>query len=271
MRERILFVVCCLMLLFFMGCPLGTKKDGKEKVLVIVIENNDSLGQTLEDAFNAFTDECLEIFADILGIDAADMVGMDLVEIVDTYFEDWQIAELTASAENHYDHIVSFTDEQATGVNFLNSLRSYDPEKYLIDVIFNLHGSQTGNISFFDASYAAADITDTMIAEGLRIRALYQTCCHGSTMIDEWENSGIIAVNGANSTNSLVIFSPLYFLENWIDGDKYQTAVALATEQEIAKILSYTDILPFINLLFTEGLLNNSTQQVGGSNPQLLF
>ncbi|MBN1799670.1 MAG: hypothetical protein JW822_13930 [Spirochaetales bacterium] len=250
---------------------MGTKKGGKEKVLVIVIENNDSLGETLEDAFAAFTDECLEIFSDILEIDADDMDGMDLVDIVDTYFEDWQIAELTAIAHNHYDHIISFTDEQATGVNFLNTLRSYNTEDYVIDVIFNLHGSQTGNVSFFDAPYAAADINDVLIAEGIMIRALYQTCCHGSTMIDEWEAGGIIAVNGANNVNSLVIFSPLYFLENWIAGDNYQTAVTTATAQEITKIKSYTHILPFINMLFTQEVLDNSTQQVGGSNPQLLF
>ena len=90
-------------------------------------------------------------------------------------------------------------------------------------------------------------------------------------MIDEWEDIDVIAVNGAKALNSFVIFSPIYFLELWVNGSTFKDAVQTAYNMEIDKLKSYRSAIPITQFLITDKIKKDSQQSIGGLDKYLLW
>jgi hypothetical protein len=166
-------------------------KNGQE-ALLIVVENNNSLAPVDQAIFNLYREEFLGIFAETFDVPEGDMQDMTLSEIVEEYGEAWMVRELGTAATPYYTRIVTFTDSTATSQNILDTLKTLAGEGFLIDLMFVLHGNPT-SVWFADSVVNIADFTGRIAAEHIPARSLYQTCCYGSFMIDEWEQVGIIA------------------------------------------------------------------------------
>ncbi len=143
-------------------------------------------------------------------------------------------------------------------------------------MIINLHGGLnflTGKTSiyFADGSYGADALADSIRNRAVSPRALYATCCYGSYMIPAWEKTGITAVNGAAGTNTYVMFSPIYFLENWTKGMTYAEAEEASFNEEIEKIGSYQKTLSAVSELLTDDVKEESVRQIGGKNTSILW
>ena len=183
---------------------------------------------------------------------------------------------MTEAAQPFYTKIVALTDEVATGNAVIDSLTTMCTSGYTVDMIFNLHGglnffSGEASILFADGSYNLNAFIGSIKSRSACPRALYQTCCYGSSMIEAWERLGITAVNGASDANSLVMFSPIYFLQNWTGAMTFSQAVQTAFNQEYTKIESYSKILEEITMLLDEELLAGSIQETGGTDTMLLW
>ncbi len=232
--------------------------------LIIVVENCNMLGGgDLESIFEYIRGTLTPVLASIFQINESDMDGMTLTEIVDVFGEAWQTGAIQQAASGFYDRIIILTDESATYSNFMDSLYTLTEENYTIDVIFNLHGADDG-ILFSDYYCFVDDLTDEIQRNNINIRTLYQTCCYGSYMIDDWESIGIQAVNGANALNGLAVFSPILFLRYWTNGLHFEDAVQAAYNSEIQELMEYNDILPIADLMLSEETLEESRQLLGG-------
>ena len=238
--------------------------------LVIVIENNQMYDPALEVGFHLFHSTVLELLGEVFGVSAADLNDLTLAEIIDEYGEDWQINELEKIAEPFYDKIVILTDSLATGANFLNVLNRLAKTGNDIDIIFNLHGSST-SVSFADRSYNIDELVKSIKRQNTRIRSLYQTCCYGSDMIDDWEQAGVFCVNGAVGENSLYLFSPAFFLSVWLSGETFEKAVQAAYNMEVDKLESYQSQAPLMQYFLTDKKKKESRQVVGGRDREMLW
>ena len=239
--------------------------------LVIVSENNNSLGGgLLEIGFESYRDDAQIILADVFGVTSSELDDLSLNQIIDQFGEDWQINEIIKIASASYNKIISLTDDHASGFALLDNLEYLKDGGYDIDLIFNLHGSSE-SIWFSDQSYNIVDFTSQLVEKDICIRSLYQTCCFGSDMIDEWEEIDIMAVNGAFENNSLAMFSPIFFIENWLNGFTFDEAVQLAYQMEIDKIKSYNSVLPIMQYLINDEIIEESKQITGGIDRNLLW
>jgi len=266
----------------FYGCnkenpvsPSNTK-TGKE-ALLIVIENNNSIDPLMSSGYTYFQTEIKTILADVFQIRPQDIPdNLSLDEVIDQFGEDWQIDELTKTAQPFYSKIISLTDDAATEIAVLDSLTILCRSGYTVDMIFNLHGGLNifnggASVWFADQFYNLNAFVDSIISRSVCPRALYQTCCYGSYMIETWERAGIYAVNGANEQNTFSMFSPIYFLRNWTEGMSFSQAVQAAFDQEYKKIESYSNVLEEITQLLSEEALEGSRQEIGGKDTLLLW
>jgi hypothetical protein len=246
-------------------------KSGRE-ALVIVVEDNKffATSQEEEEMFAPYRDQWVSILADVFEIDVHDMDGMTLVEVIDVYGEDWMITELEKTATPYYSKIVALTDDTATSRNILDTLQSLSNEGFVIDMIFGLHG-HVNRVCFAGDCESIQGITTQIASNNIPIRALYQTCCYGSSTIDNWERIGIIAVSGAKGSNRFGAFSPIYFLQHWTRGMTFEAAVEAAFHDEHKKLKSYQAQSPLVEVFLTENDLDASTQRVGGQNTSLLW
>jgi hypothetical protein len=83
-------------------------------------------------------------------------------------------------------------------------------------------------------------------------------------MIDDWARIGVTAVNGASGTNAIVMFSPIYFIQNWTGGSSFADAVLSAYEMEKAKLKSYSNTVPEFAIFINDSNLASSMQITGG-------
>lgn len=283
MRRKtllLLAVVQIIALFFFCSTenPLSPPyiRTGQE-ALLIVVENNNLLDSSMSTGYTYYQKEMKTIFADVFEIKPDDIPdSLSLDEVIDQFGEDWQIRALTEAAQPFYTKIVVLTDEAATGRAVLDSLTTMCTSGYTVDMILNLHGSLNffsgeTSILFADSSYNLDAFTNSIKNRSACPRTLYQTCCYGSSMIEAWERAGITAVNGASDANSLVMFSPIYFLQNWTGGMTFSQAVQTAFNEEYRKIESYSKMLEEITMLLDEELLAGSLQETGGTNKMLLW
>ena len=255
------------------SCGRKTSVDGvvEKTALVMVVENNGWLGdQTISSYFDLFRPAITEIFADIFGIEQSAMDGMSLTEIIDVYGEAWQINEINTIASRRYERVVALTDDEASFDNFLSHLSALSAEGYRIDVILNLHSTDY-NVRFSDGSHDIEEMTGALKNSSIEIRALYQTCCYGSEMIGDWDEYAISAVNGSFKTNSLVMYSPIYFIDLWTQGLPFSDAVQNARTMEIDKIRSYEKDFSLIKMMITDDVLEESGQLLGGVDSTLLW
>jgi hypothetical protein len=269
-------IIVVLVLFVCAGChdnspssPSAYVKNGRE-ALIIVVENNNSLTPITQTAFELYKDKLLRIFSETFGVPEEDMQGMPLSEIIDEYGEAWMVRELEAAATPYYTKVVTLTDSTATSQNVLDTIKTLATEGFILDIMFVLHGSRS-RVWFADSTVNIANFTEDIASEHVSVRALYQTCCYGSFMIDEWEQIGIIAVNGAKGLNSLSMFSPIYFLQKWTSGMTFKNAVESAYQDEITKLKSYNTEIPVIDFILTDQVLDESSHTFGGQNSSLLW
>lgn len=238
--------------------------QNQKTALLLVIENVNIIGDDrLELGFLLFHNTAIKLLAEFFQVNESDLRNMSLNEIVDVYGEPWQIDEMIHIASSFYQKVVVLTDSMATFSNFVDSLIDLSNDHYTIDTIFNLHGG-INCVCFYDATVFIEEMISCLNQHGLKIRTLYQTCCYGSSMIHDWENMGMYAVNGAKSLNHFSIFSPIYFLHYWTTGLNFKDAVERAYQSEMDQWISYNTTLPVINYLLTEDTLDESRQFVGG-------
>ncbi len=239
--------------------------------LVIVAENNDGLlTGDLASLFEQYRTQAVQALAQLFEIDAGQMDGMSLNEIIENFGEPWQLKSISNSAENHYRKIIILRNDKATLPVLLDSLKYLSANKYDIDMVFCLHGSPT-SISLSDGSHDIADFTGRIKSAGVKIRALYQTCCYAAETIDEWSGIGLQAVNGAVGRNQLTMFSPAYFIDEWTSGRSFKDAVSRAREREIEKLKTYGGTLPVFSIFLTGQVLTESSHKFGGANPGLMW
>jgi len=239
--------------------------------LVLVMENNNWLGgSTLEAGFQVYKTEVLTIFSELFGVPVEAMQNFSLVEIVDFFGEPWQINEILDIAAAKYENVIFLTDNFARSTTILDTLVFLRDGEYDIDLMFNLHGSSS-SIYFDDGSVNIQDFTQALKDQNISIRSLYQTMCYGKDMIDEWEEIQIVAVNGTKAKNSFAIFSPVYFMELWVNGAAFQDAVQTAYQMEIDKLKSYQSTIPIVQFMITDKIKKDSKQVVGGLDENLLW
>ncbi len=245
--------------------------EWENRALVIVIENLGIAGNSqLEFAFQMFHDQVISILADAFRADPVILNGMTLEEIIDEYGEPWQIEEMVKVSSPFYDRILILSDSLAGHEVVLDSLISVAGEGFLVDLIFSLHGS-SDCVTFFDGCIEISRFTQELKTWGIPVRVLYQTCCNGADMVDEWEAVGACAVNGAVALNSLVIFSPVYFLRYWTTGLPFGEAVRYAYQAELDTLMGFKDDIPIIVFLLNEEVVNQSQQVIGGTRPNLYW
>lgn len=272
MKKYIYIII----LIFAFSCsdsdnPVGNQYITDQPVaLIVVVENLDGLeGSYLEAGYEIYKEDVIPIFSDMFNVPQDSINDLSLNDIIEIYGEKWQIDEISSYAENYYNEVHTFTDNHATEQNLKDILIQLNSAGYAIDMVFCLHGSEY-EFCLYDKDVVVQNFADFLNINQINIRSLYQTCCYGAFTISDWEDAGIYAVNGASGYNQMTLFSPKYFLENWINGMSYEEAVFRAYEEEIAKIESYSNMLPildYINIEDDEG----SVQNIGGSNPEILW
>ena len=248
----------------------------KKKALLMVVENNFSLGgDEVAYYYNLVKASVVPALAAMFNIPENLLNSMSLVKIVDVYGEAYVIDEMIASCSDYYDTIIALTDETATRSDLINQLTQLAQNHDVIDMVFYLHGSKE-KIWLTDRSYRVEDITNELAKRAIPLRALYQTNCHGSFTIDEWEETGCKAVSGAKGLNHFGALAPLFFMKAWTTGIPFDVAVDLAIEQELDAYNYYKTLIElpesWINQVWpSEDDIEDSRQNVGGTNPQLFW
>ncbi len=248
---------------------LNTVKD--DAALIIVVETKFLLNPLTELAFIWYKDAVLNVLVDIFGVEKSKMENMTLSEIIELYGEEWQIREMKKTGSKHYKEIIVLTDEDATGTKLMQSISVLAEKGYYIDMIFSLHASSEKEICFIDRNYHIDEITKFLKDNNYYVRSLYQTCCYGSYFFEDWENAGMIAVNGSVESNGVNIFSPVYFLQEWVSGKTFSEAVQRAYERDIEKVRSYKNQLPVEEYLLDEQTLEDSRQLTEGINSSIFW
>ncbi len=274
--RNILLGIFTFILVLLLACQKNPNEPENElgnlespKALVCVIENNNSVGgQSIETAFQIFKNSILPVFSDFFTVPKDSMKNMTLNQIIDVYGEAWQIKEIQNISSEYYDKFISLTDEMAMYSVLIDSLSLLSEQGYSIDMIFNLHGGSNG-VSFYSNFCLIDKFIQDLNDRDIQIRSLYQTCCNGSGMVDDWQEYGIQAVNGAVSINSFALFSPVFYIQEWITGIPFSEAVENAYNMEIQELSSYRDRLPVDQFFLTDENKQDSKQIVGGVQPNL--
>ncbi len=232
--------------------------------LVLVVDSKGGIANDqLDYLYNHSKTTLLPIMADLFGVEESVLQGLSFNQIVDLYGEPWQIDEIERLARPVYDRVMILNDEAVNFPGFCDSLLWLRDRDYVIDLMFVLHEGAIGA----DYESLAAFIANNNI----RVRSLYQTCCNGHEAIAPLTGIGVRAVSGAVGTNSLTVFSPIYFLRNWIEGDTFAKAVENACDQAIDKFFSYEELRLGMIVFFSSNALEESRQLVGGTRPELLW
>jgi hypothetical protein len=279
-------VCCCLMLalpVFLVSCGQpGSGGGGTEPVellgdiaFVAVVDNSASFsGSSLESLYNAFPGEMRIFLGGIFSVDPDDLDGMPLDAVVEQYGEPWIISTIEAQADADYDEWTVLNNGTATLDGFLDTVEQYNDNGRSVDVLWCLHAGSTGLVLFSDDSYYIDDIIDEMVSRNLSVRSLYQTCCFGSRMTDEWEDYGIHAVNGSRGENIYVMFSSGYFLDYWTAGAGFSQSVQQARSDEITELQLLLKAAAADNPFFQTALgyydfAGSSVQDTEGACPSL--
>lgn len=243
--------------------------DAGKSALLIFVENNDGIiNSDFEFAFQLYKEPLLDIFAEIYGISKSDMNDMHLNDIIETYGETWQINHIKQFAVGHYDTILTFRNESATYRNMIAYLTELNSMSNTVDVVFCLHGNEE-YVAFYDDDCYIDVFANFAVMNKLNLRMLYQTSCYAGKVLSKWQKSGLKAVNGAIGLNNITLFSPGFFMEEWVNGATFEDAVHRAFERDIAKITSYEDKVPVVQYILTKENLAESKQYVAGADKRI--
>lgn len=232
--------------------------------LVLVIDSKGGIANDqLDYLYQHSKAVVLPIMADLFGVEESALQGLSFNRIIDLYGEPWQIGEIERLARPMYDRFMVLSDEAVNFPGFCDSLLWLRDRDYVIDLMFVLHEGAIG------ADYES--LAAFLSSNDIDVRALYQTCCNGHEAIAPLSDIGVKAVSGAVGTNSLTVFSPIYFLRNWIEGDTFAESVQNAYDQAIDKFFSYEELRLGMIVFFSSGVPEESRQLVGGIRPKVLW
>jgi len=251
----------------------GPADPGKapDASLIAVVENNDILPDELEAMYPALKTHVDPSLAGLFGVPLDSLNGKTLSEIVESYGEDWMISRIRAAAEASYKEVTILTDETATHAALLEALRAAKDKGRVIDVLLDMHASST-RLSFSGGQVDVTSVTNSIAAQDLRIRALYQTCCHASHHLEAWSGTGIAAVCGAVAENSMNLFAPVVFLQLWTGGAGFTDAVGRASGIEVDSMKYYDAKFGLFGILVPgEQEINDSRQLTAGARPGITF
>lgn len=277
MRNRLIVAaVCCVLLA---ACSEDTPNEpvvnnpATNDALVIVVENNEMFPSYVETAWVFFKDQVIPLFSDFFDVPEDSLRSRSFGEVIDDYGEPWILDRVEEAAGTSYSEVVRLTDRDATLDRLVSELERLKNAGYNIDVVFDMHASET-TVLFDDRSVPVSEMTQAVLARGIRIRALFQTCCHASHHLDEWEQTGIVAVSGSFDTNYLTIYTPAGFVKYWTEGRTYADAVRLACEYEIeqTRALDERYALPYgYKMEPTESQIASSRMILAGSDTLATF
>jgi hypothetical protein len=146
---------------------------------------------------------------------------------------DWSVEEyakgaIWLQARRHYRRIVVLEDERATAAQLWEALLQAGDA--VVDVLMLVHG-QTGYACGYGEHQVGEDFFSGMrwlqqagVAR-FRLRAVYQMNCYGHSLAPQWLALGAQAVNGAVGVNWLPEPSLSVFLNTWLGGEPFGTAV----------------------------------------------
>jgi hypothetical protein len=272
------WVVLMVLSLMFVRCerlhelfPTGPSPIRTQTALVIVSENAGKMSTVFDYGYNFSQPRLPEVFREILKINPDVLDTLLLGEILDYYWEDWVITRLREIACEKYDSIFCFTDETATAGILLDNLSNLRTHNFTIDCIFCLGG--TKELIYFSDKEMLTDLfVDKLKERKIEIRSLYQTGSYGSRSIAKWQRIGIAAINGSSGINHLSLFSPVYFLQEWLDGFSFSEAVQRAREKEKIIVLDYLEQYPELNYFVNVNwVIDESRHEFGGQTPDLLW
>lgn len=250
-------------------------RSGKKKALVSVIDDSLSLGNSgMDELYNLFPDEISSALAKLYDQPVSEIQSRTLAEIAEDFGEDWIIEDVEAIAGESYHAYATLTDQQATFEQFIAIASEYSNQGFLVDVLFNLHGTSDRELIFYDAYHPIEYITSEIESNSINLGVLYQTACYSEAMLDDWVAIGIQAVNGTAGENIYINFAPGAFLENWLAGMGFEEAVHQARLDDIdelrtrleAEASNNAQFALFLSLYDFEG---QSDQIVQGAYPQI--
>ncbi len=239
-----------------------------KRVLVLVVENAGVDNELYQEALDDFGFIVYPVLSQVMNVKLDDIYGKSYLEIMETVAEDYQLRQLTQTAERGYDLIVHLSDDLASFASFRDTLMACTRSGCTIDVLFSLHADSV-SVNFNDASHRVDEMTREFKEKGISLRVLYQTCCTSEPHIRLWEAIGVKGVNGARGINAITLFSPVYFLEEWVSGQSFEVSVKKSYNREIEKLESYSDMLPVRSYILTEQNLFESEQFIGGTQPRI--
>lgn len=234
-----------------------TVESIENRILLVVIENNFSLSQEIEEEYHKYKFFADMFLSDILKVDRKNLSDKSLVEIVDIYIEDYLAKQLKEAAKG-YGKIIVLTDETASYDNFKKTLLNLNKENKIIDIILHLHGDKDG-IYFYNQKILKSFIQKDFIVskKPLNIGFVYQTVCYGEENMAIWLDLGAKVVSGPKGINNFVFWAPERFLNFWVEGEDYYNAVTKAFDFEVSNWKSFSKFLPGTVLEITEDKLEN--------------
>jgi hypothetical protein len=250
--------------------PPLTALDSESAVVFVLDDSDYGMGDYLQQMTNQDSD--LINFIDSMASEIIEeprstFDTMSLHDIIGFGFD-----KMATVAIKHYSKVLVLKGEKLDVQLFLDTLQCISDEGFLIDLIFCLHGSNnTLVLGHNDTRHSVAirELTDVLRFGYINVRMLYQTCCSGESMIDEWENTGICAVNGAHAIN-YTLTGPYTFFMHWINNVPYSNCVMQGFNADSTIIAGIRSLSPQLQTLFPlKDLLDGSRQGVGGSSPEL--
>ena len=238
--------------------------------IVVLVENGGQIDRNMQQGYEENKAGAVLLLSSLFKVPADSIAPLSFEEMMEVYAEPFQLERITALAQRGYGKVIGLTDENADLQHFLDTLVYLKASGYTTDVLFSLHANEE-IVRFNDGTHAIQTITQSVKERGIRIRCLYQTCCTSAPHIAHWEEAGVNAVNGAAGINVITMFSPLYFLEEWMSGANFETAVQTAFDREVGTIKTYSNLLPVDEYFLTENNLLGSDQHVGGTTPGIYF
>jgi hypothetical protein len=277
MKKGLLLVIT---IFLFAGCihnsPAfdGTKRLKKEKVLIIIVENNDFSNEFIQSLYgNILTRPLiLNFLSEVLAVDVKTLSKFSLNAILDKFGENKVIHNVTQSGKDYYDTIISLSDQQASFENVLKVINGFNSLEHCVDLIIDLHANND-ILAFADNQIVRIDRLISGIDDIKKIRSVYQTSCYGDSMVEEWIVAGVQAVNGAAGENPFVFYSPALFLDAWIKGKTFEDAVKEARNREQALFENLIQKHLFKNavpLILSASVLEGGEMHIAG-NPALLW
>jgi superfamily II DNA or RNA helicase len=182
--------------------PQQTQQN--KTALILVVENNDFVG------VNQLDDLTLKRVAQLLHpFQYKKIKSMSSAQLIDKYFEDLLAKKILAYSKQ-YDKTIYLTDQQASYENFKKQIKILTASNYKIDLLLHLHGGQE-SIWFYHQKVSANQLVDDLKPMRPDINYVYQTLCHGSSLLKFWDKLGAKNANGASNNNYYVVFGPIKY------------------------------------------------------------